>query len=344
MHSRHSGCGERLETLGDAIPIAQQRGLIDEVERNGRHGVRDAAGSGTGPAPSQRFRRSPSAPQARCRSSFTTAHATQIESCVATDLIGADARIGAHDQRHAGDDVETVEALADLARPDSNLLQLLRRELGGVEDGQPAVGQFPGQLEVLRSDRREVDRDVRADRCDGQLERLAGAIRQRQLVVLALKLTVDRGQRCVTIAMYSRVRASGLSNRTPCQPSETCGPETPRPSRKRPPVNTSRLAAVIAVIARCSGGDLHHRRADIDGRGLGSEPGKDGGAIRAVRLGRPDHSETERFGMLGQPQLPARIIGSDQIAEVEPRRMADTLAAVMFVRCSARIACSLPLA
>ena len=49
--------------------------------------------------------------------------------------------------------------------------------------------------------------------------------------------------------MYSRVRASGEPNRTPCQPSETCGPETPRPSRNRPPVSTSRLAAVIAVIA-----------------------------------------------------------------------------------------------
>ena len=49
--------------------------------------------------------------------------------------------------------------------------------------------------------------------------------------------------------MYSRVRAKGLSNRTPCQPSDTCGPETPRPSRKRPPVNTSRLAAVMAVAA-----------------------------------------------------------------------------------------------
>lgn len=52
-----------------------------------------------------------------------------------------------------------------------------------------------------------------------------------------------------TISTYSRVRASGLSNFTPYQPSETCGPETPRPSRKRPPERESRVAAVIAVIA-----------------------------------------------------------------------------------------------
>jgi len=48
---------------------------------------------------------------------------------------------------------------------------------------------------------------------------------------------------------YSRVRASGLSKRTPCQPSLTCGPETPSPSRNRPPDRVSRVAAVIAQFA-----------------------------------------------------------------------------------------------
>ena len=51
------------------------------------------------------------------------------------------------------------------------------------------------------------------------------------------------------MSTYSRVRASGWSNRTPCQPSDTCGPDTPRPSRNRPPDNVSSVAAVIAVIA-----------------------------------------------------------------------------------------------
>ncbi len=52
-----------------------------------------------------------------------------------------------------------------------------------------------------------------------------------------------------TISTYSRVRASGLSNRTPYQPSDTCGPETPRPRRKRPFERVSRVAAVMAVMA-----------------------------------------------------------------------------------------------
>ena len=51
------------------------------------------------------------------------------------------------------------------------------------------------------------------------------------------------------MSMYSRVRPSGASKRTPCQPSLTCGPLTPRPSRKRPLDSVSRVAAVIAVIA-----------------------------------------------------------------------------------------------
>lgn len=51
------------------------------------------------------------------------------------------------------------------------------------------------------------------------------------------------------MSTYSRVRASGLANRTPCQPSETCGPDTPRPSRNRPPESVSMVAAVIAVMA-----------------------------------------------------------------------------------------------
>ena len=51
------------------------------------------------------------------------------------------------------------------------------------------------------------------------------------------------------MSTYSRVRTSGLAKRTPCQPSDTCGPDTPRPSRNRPPDRVSRVAAVIAVMA-----------------------------------------------------------------------------------------------
>ena len=62
----------------------------------------------------------------------------------------------------------------------------------------------------------------------------------------------DTGSRAIamrTMSTYSRVRASGRANGTPCHPSTTCGPETPSPSRKRPPESTSSPVAVMAVMA-----------------------------------------------------------------------------------------------
>ena len=59
----------------------------------------------------------------------------------------------------------------------------------------------------------------------------------------------SRASAARTISTYSRVRTSGRAKGTPYQPSETCGPDTPSPSRKRPPLMTSSVAAAIAVAA-----------------------------------------------------------------------------------------------
>ncbi len=48
-------------------------------------------------------------------------------------------------------------------------------------------------------------------------------------------------------AMYSRVRAKGLPNGTPCQPSITCGPDGPMPHKKRLPDSACKVIAVIAA-------------------------------------------------------------------------------------------------
>jgi hypothetical protein len=50
------------------------------------------------------------------------------------------------------------------------------------------------------------------------------------------------------MSMYSRVRASGCPNGRPYQPSTTCGPDTPIPSRNRPSDNASRVIACIAIV------------------------------------------------------------------------------------------------
>jgi hypothetical protein len=52
-----------------------------------------------------------------------------------------------------------------------------------------------------------------------------------------------------TISTYSRVFVSGFPHGSPCQPSTTCGPDVPSPSRKRPPESRSSVAAVIAAFA-----------------------------------------------------------------------------------------------
>ena len=59
--------------------------------------------------------------------------------------------------------------------------------------------------------------------------------------------TTSRAHALRTISTYSRVRDSGRVNGTPYQPSETCGPETPSPIRKRPFEITSIVAAAIAA-------------------------------------------------------------------------------------------------
>ena len=108
-----------------------------------------------------------------------------------------------------------------------------------------------------------------------------------------------------TTSTYSRVRASGASKGTPCHPSETCGPDTPSPSRNRPPDNTSSVAAVIAVIAGDPGWDSQDRAAHVDVAGVGSDPGEDADRVRPVGLGCPHHRVPQPFGLLGQPYLVA---------------------------------------
>ena len=67
---------------------------------------------------------------------------------------------------------------------------------------------------------------------------------------LPVKLTLSPVNTLRTIWTVSRIRASGWANGTPCSPSRTWGPETPRPSRNRPP---DRWASVIAVCAITTG-------------------------------------------------------------------------------------------
>src|SRR5262249_14403558 len=56
--------------------------------------------------------------------------------------------------------------------------------------------------------------------------------------------------------------------------------------------------------------DLHDRAADVDPFGLRSHPGQHGRSVRAVRLSRPRHGETELVGLPGQRQILGVVAGA----------------------------------
>ena len=126
------------------------------------------------------------------------------------------------------------------------------------------------------------------------------------------------GQAVRTTVMYSRVRPNGEENRTPCQPSETCGPDTPSPNRNRPPLSRSRLAAVIAVSAGVRAGICITAEPtsilDVWAANQASTVGlSDPYASEAQTTENPRISACR-----ASLQLPGAILRSDQIAEVEP--------------------------
>jgi hypothetical protein len=59
--------------------------------------------------------------------------------------------------------------------------------------------------------------------------------------------TASRASTRRTTSTYSRTRRRYRVNGSPYQPSDTCGPLNPSPSRKRPSESTSNVAAAIAV-------------------------------------------------------------------------------------------------
>ena len=99
------------------------------------------------------------------------------------------------------------------------------------------------------------------------------------------------------IAMYSRVRASGLPNGTPCQPSTTCGPDGPMPHKKRLPESACKVIAVIAAQAGVRAGICMIAGAGLDPLGLRQHPGDRRHRVGAIGLAAPHRIVTEPFGL-----------------------------------------------
>ena len=111
-----------------------------------------------------------------------------------------------------------------------------------------------------------------------------------------------------TIATYSRVRASGLANGWPYQPSTTCGPDTPRPEDEAPAGEVVHRHRGHRGGGRGAGGHLHDRRAQLHVLGRRAPPGQRREHVGAVRLGGPDRVEAQLVG-LGDRLLRRRAAG-----------------------------------
>ena len=114
----------------------------------------------------------------------------------------------------------------------------------------------------------------------------------------------SRAQMSRRIPMYSRIRASGLANGWPYQPSTTCGPETPRPRITRPAAEVVQGHRRHRGGRRGAGGDLDDRRAQLDPLGRRPPPGQRHQRVGPVGLGGPDRVKAQALGLedaLGGP-------------------------------------------
>ena len=115
--------------------------------------------------------------------------------------------------------------------------------------------------------------------------------------------TLSRRSAIRTISTYSRVRASGAAKRTPCQPSLTCGPDTPSPRWNRPPLKRVERGGGHRRHRRGARRDLHDPGTQPDRRGLPGEPGEHGRGVGPVGLGHP------RLGVPEALRLPHEVEG-----------------------------------
>ena len=203
---------------------------------------------------------------------------------------------------------------------------LVLGELGAVEDGQPAVGDLAGELEVARPDRGEVDRQPLADRVHGQPQRLARAVRQRQGPVLPL--------------VRERLAAQRLGDDVDVLAGapERVGEPDPVPALAHLRTRDAQPEAEAATRERVerrgghggggggAGRDLHHRGAQADPLGQRTDPRQHGRRVGAVGLRRPDDGVAEPVGLLGEGDVVGVVAGAP-VSEVQPEFHGQRLAA-----------------
>src|SRR5205807_1451463 len=110
-------------------------------------------------------------------------HAADVQGEDRPDGVPARLEVVRDQHVHRRRDLEAVAALE---------AERLARPLGGEEEREPAVADLEGEADVLRAERGEIDGDLRPERSEHQLERLAEARRVlaaiRNLVLVSREL------------------------------------------------------------------------------------------------------------------------------------------------------------
>ena len=121
------------------------------------------------------------------------------------------------------------------------------RGLGEERVADPPIGEFAGEAQVCRAERSDIDRDMR--RWHRRSDRATLAIGERKLIDVALVgEAFTCGDRPDDLDRFTGA-SHGPVERTPCQPSITCGPLAPRPSTNLPSDSACNDIADMASIA-----------------------------------------------------------------------------------------------
>ena len=237
-------------------------------------------------------------------------HATDIQRRVGAHQLCARLDVFSRNDGHGGNNVEPLHRLVDLRSPSNDGLY----EPGGIlraeEDGEPPVGDFAAQLEILRPDGRQVNRQGITNGVNGQRERLAGTVGQRQLPELSVvghSLTTERHAHDVDVLPCPRER---LVEPHSVPTLRYLRPGYSQAETETPPGQRVQGRRGHRAVGRRSTGYLKDCCSHVDCRRLCGDPTQHGGGIGAVSLGRPGHRVAQTVGFASHFEIVGVVTGT----------------------------------
>src|ERR1035437_2654234 len=188
---RDAGCSVAAQPVLDSAAWSDQGSLVDEVQRHGSRRLTVLLGEKEILDLCGRFLEAHPDRKRVVEVLLPRSHPAQIESGVGAQWYSGHLDVIVDDHRDGWHDVEADETVPSGAEtgfdtPDLQRGQQVAGVLRAEEDGQPAIGDLAGELEVLGTDSRQIDRQMLAHWVDGHPQGLAGSVWKRQRPMLAL--------------------------------------------------------------------------------------------------------------------------------------------------------------